>query len=66
MYNDERHLSFRYDNITENKEELVEKLHLTDVELNKLRNVIKTKVAGELMISEEYYSDSKISRVYQP
>ncbi len=28
------------------------KKHLTDAELNKLRNVIKTKIADELIISE--------------
>ena len=52
--------SLVYDDISENdfenKEELYNKQHLTNVEMEKLRNVVKTKIAGELIISEtEYY-----------
>ncbi len=68
MYGNERYSTFRNDDF-EDKEELDEKQHLSDVELQKLRSVIKTKIAGELTISEndvlekfkwaEYCADDK-------
>jgi len=54
MYNIKRYSSFRSDDL-ETKEEFYPKQHLSDVEIQKLRNVIKTKIAGELTISEKYY-----------
>jgi hypothetical protein len=56
MYSINRYSSFRNDNDFENKDEFYEKQHLSDIEMQKLRNVIKTKIAGELTISEKYYS----------
>ncbi|CAF2399979.1 unnamed protein product [Rotaria sp. Silwood2] len=54
MYNNERYSSLRNDDIIENdlenKEDLFDKQHLSDVEMEKLRKVVKTKVAGELTI----------------
>ncbi|CAF0904114.1 unnamed protein product [Rotaria sordida] len=54
MYNNEGYSLIRNDDILENdfenKEDLFDKQHLSDVEMEKLRNVIKTKVAGELII----------------
>jgi len=38
----------------ETKEESYQKQHLSDVEMQKLRNIIKTKIAGELTISKKY------------
>ena len=40
----------------ESKDELYDKQHLSNIELDKIRNVIKTKVSGELIISEINYS----------
>jgi len=54
MYSNER---YRNDDDLESKEEFDEKQHLSDIEMQKLRNVIKTKIAGELTISEEYYKN---------
>ncbi|CAF1258223.1 unnamed protein product [Adineta steineri] len=44
MYNNKKRSSI------ENEEELYDKQHLSYVEMEKLRNVIKTKVSGEYMI----------------
>jgi hypothetical protein len=44
MYSNERYSSFQNDD---------DKQHLSDVNMQKLRSVIKTKIAGELTISEK-------------
>jgi hypothetical protein len=53
MFDNKRRSSFQNDDF-ENKEDLFERQHLSDVEMEKLRNVIKTKVADEFIISERF------------
>ncbi len=67
MYSNERYSRVRNDDDLESKEEFDEKQHLSDNEMQKLRNVIKTKIAGELTISKKYYFQLyliKVQRVY--
>jgi hypothetical protein len=53
MFDNKIRSSFQNDDF-ENKEDLFERQHLSDVEMEKLRNVIKTKVADEFIISERF------------
>jgi hypothetical protein len=46
---------YTIENDLEKKEELHDKQHLSNIEMEKLRNVIKTKVSGELIISEKCF-----------
>ncbi|CAF3700763.1 unnamed protein product [Rotaria socialis] len=51
MYYNDRHVSVRSnENDLEDKDDLLDKQHLSDVAMEKLRSVIKTKAAGELII----------------
>lgn len=51
MLNMERYSSVQSNDL-ENKGQFYEKQHLSDDQMQKLRNVVKTKTAGELTISE--------------
>lgn len=44
------------DNGLERKDAPADKQHLSNIEMDKLRNVIKTKVSQEYVISEQEYS----------
>lgn len=59
MFSNEIYLSYRNNNSIENDAEdkqediLLRRQHLSDDAMEKLRSVVKTKIAGELMISEK-------------